>query len=42
LKQRQSLDGLEESDELHYLKQWLAADSKRGVHGFVGSGKSGE
>lgn len=40
LKQGQRLDGLEESDELHYLKQWLAADSRRGVHGFVDVGKS--
>jgi len=35
LKSKQSLDELEQTDELVFLKQWLAAKSKRGVHGFV-------
>ncbi len=35
LKQRQPLDGLEETVELRYLKDWLAIKSKRGIHGFI-------
>ena len=35
LKNKQSLDSLEETDELRFLKEWLAVKSKRGVHGFV-------
>ncbi len=35
LRQRQPLDNLEETDELQYLKEWLAVKSKRGLHGFV-------
>lgn len=35
LRNKQSLDDLQQSEELDYLKQWLAADSKRGVHGFI-------
>ena len=35
LKSKQSLDELEQTDELVFLKQWLAAESKRGVHSFV-------
>jgi len=35
LKNRQSLDGLPQTDELVYLQQWLAAESKRGRHGFI-------
>lgn len=35
LRQKQPLDGLEETEELHYLKTWLAVKSKRGIHGFV-------
>jgi UDP-N-acetylglucosamine acyltransferase len=35
LKNRQSLDHLEETEELKQLKDWLAVKSKRGLHGFV-------
>ena len=35
LRDRQPLDGLEETEELIYLKNWLAVKSKRGVHGFL-------
>ncbi|WP_442497510.1 acyl-ACP--UDP-N-acetylglucosamine O-acyltransferase [Methylobacter sp. sgz302048] len=35
LKNKQSLDSLEETEELKQLKEWLAVKSKRGVHGFV-------
>lgn len=35
LKKKVSLDELEETDELLQLKQWLAAESKRGMHGFI-------
>jgi UDP-N-acetylglucosamine acyltransferase len=35
LKNKQSLDSLEETEELKQLKAWLAVKSKRGVHGFV-------
>ena len=35
LKNRQSLDSLEETEELRYLKDWLAVKSRRGIHGFV-------
>ena len=35
LKNKQSLDTLEETDELRHLKEWLAVKSKRGLHGFV-------
>jgi UDP-N-acetylglucosamine acyltransferase len=35
LKKKESLEHLEETEELLYLKNWLAAKSKRGVHGFV-------
>ncbi len=35
LKNKKSLDTLQITEELQYLKNWLAADSKRGVHGFV-------
>lgn len=34
LKNKQSLDSLEETEELHHLKEWLAVKSKRGLHGF--------
>lgn len=34
LKKKQSLDTLEETAELRQLQTWLAAPSKRGVHGF--------
>lgn len=35
LRSRQPLDGLQETDEIRYLKDWLAVKSKRGIHGFV-------
>jgi UDP-N-acetylglucosamine acyltransferase len=35
LKNRQSLDNLEETEEILYLKRWLAHKSKRGLHGFI-------
>jgi UDP-N-acetylglucosamine acyltransferase len=35
LKNKQSLDDLEETEELKHLKNWLAVKSKRGLHGFV-------
>jgi UDP-N-acetylglucosamine acyltransferase len=35
LKNRQSLDELEETEELRQLKDWLAVKSKRGTHGFI-------
>jgi len=35
LRNKQSLDSLEETEELKQLKEWLAIKSKRGVHGFV-------
>ncbi len=35
LKAKKSLAGLQETNELRYLKDWLAVKSKRGVHGFI-------
>jgi UDP-N-acetylglucosamine acyltransferase len=35
LRSKQSLDGLEETEELKQLKDWLAVKSKRGLHGFI-------
>jgi len=35
LKNKKSLYELQLTDELQYLKSWLATDSKRGLHGFV-------
>jgi UDP-N-acetylglucosamine acyltransferase len=35
LKNKMSLDDLEQTEELTYLKQWLEYKSKRGTHGFV-------
>ena len=35
LKSKKSLDTLQLTAELQYLQNWLAADSKRGLHGFV-------
>ncbi len=35
LKNKQSLDELEETEELKQLKSWLAVKSKRGLHGFI-------
>jgi len=38
LKQKAGLEGLEQTEELQYLQEWLAADSKRGLHGFIETG----
>jgi len=35
LKNKQSIDDLEETPELLQLKNWLAVKSKRGTHGFI-------
>lgn len=35
LRHKKCVDELQSSEELQYLKDWLAADSKRGLHGFV-------
>jgi UDP-N-acetylglucosamine acyltransferase len=35
LKNKQSLDALEETEELKQLKEWLAVKSRRGLHGFI-------
>ncbi len=35
LRSKKNLEDLQLTKELQYLKEWLAADSKRGVHGFV-------
>ncbi|MGR9116836.1 MAG: acyl-ACP--UDP-N-acetylglucosamine O-acyltransferase [Gammaproteobacteria bacterium] len=35
LKNKKSLDELEETPELKQLKDWLAVKSKRGLHGFI-------
>lgn len=35
LKNKKTLDDLQLTEELQYLKDWLAVDSKRGLHGFV-------
>lgn len=35
LRNKKSLDDLQNTEELQYLKDWLAATSKRGLHGFV-------
>lgn len=35
LKNKKSLNELQLTEELRYLKDWLARDSKRGLHGFV-------
>ncbi|MGR8999683.1 MAG: acyl-ACP--UDP-N-acetylglucosamine O-acyltransferase [Gammaproteobacteria bacterium] len=35
LKSKQSLDALEETEELKQLKEWLAVKSRRGLHGFI-------
>jgi UDP-N-acetylglucosamine acyltransferase len=36
LKNKQSVDSLETTEEMRYLRDWLAVKSKRGVHGFIG------
>ncbi len=35
LKSKQSLEGLQQTEELIFLQQWLAVDSKRGLHSFI-------
>lgn len=35
LRNKKTLEGLEETEELMFLKNWLAVKSKRGLHGFV-------
>lgn len=35
LRNKKSLDSLEETEDLKHLKDWLAVKSKRGVHGFI-------
>lgn len=35
LKKKSSLETLQLTQEVQYLKEWLAAESKRGLHGFV-------
>lgn len=35
LRQKKSLDDLQETEELIYLKDWLGLKSKRGLHGFM-------
>ncbi len=35
LKAKQSLNDLEQTDEIIFLQQWLDEDSKRGLHGFI-------
>ncbi len=35
LRNKQNLDILPETEELHYLRTWLAVKSKRGTHGFM-------
>ncbi|ANE54570.1 MULTISPECIES: acyl-ACP--UDP-N-acetylglucosamine O-acyltransferase [Methylomonas] len=35
LRNKKSLDELQSTEELQYLKDWLAAESKRGMHGFM-------
>ncbi len=42
LKKKAGLEGLEQTDELRLLCDWLAAGSKRGVHGFVEVSKGDE
>jgi len=37
LRKNESLDELEQTEELIYLQQWLASKSKRGLHGFFES-----
>ncbi len=35
LRNKKSLDDLPETEELKFLKEWLAIKSKRGLHGFI-------
>ncbi len=35
LRQNKSIAHLQDTEEIEYLKDWLAVKSKRGVHGFL-------
>ncbi|HIG65092.1 MAG TPA: acyl-ACP--UDP-N-acetylglucosamine O-acyltransferase [Methyloprofundus sp.] len=35
LRQNESIEHLQDTEEIKYLKQWLAVKSNRGVHGFM-------
>ncbi len=35
LRNKNSIDELEQTEEIIFLKKWLAGESKRGIHGFV-------
>lgn len=35
LKNKKSLDSLEETEEIKFLKEWLGVKSRRGLHGFA-------
>lgn len=35
LKNKKSLEELQSTEEMQYLRTWLAKDSKRGLHGFI-------
>ena len=35
LKQKASLDDLQQTEEIAFLKQWLAVETNRGTHGFI-------
>ena len=35
LKKKMSLDSLQLTEEVQYLRDWLAVNSKRGLHGFI-------
>jgi UDP-N-acetylglucosamine acyltransferase len=35
LRNKKSIDNLLETEELKFLKEWLAVKSKRGLHGFI-------
>ena len=39
LRKKASLDELEQTEDLALLRSWLAAESKRGIHGFIDVGK---
>lgn len=38
LRKKQGIDSLEETEELRFLKEWFAVNSKRGTHGFMDVG----
>lgn len=35
LRHRQSIDDLQQTEEVAFLQKWLAAESKRGIHSFI-------